>query len=794
MPDIILPGGRDVSSGHPSARPDPNAGAQADVPDEVRLEQRRQQRLQDATEGARLREGVTNALREGLSKRAAEADFADDAVRGEYNNFVGNAVVDARRQYRSATGAARLSDAATARLDRTLDDIGNIFIDQSDSLHLQSMEQHGLDQLTTLTDQVVKQARSDVTAAPDDDPAMLLSIHLEMFDDTVTGFQGAFKGDKQHQIRTTGRVKIIEKFVGDMAEAGRGGEAQALLENEEIAGSLDDVTLARLKRNARALTEAHDQDRATRAQRETEAAARENETAALTFSTDFRSRLEGGDATLAEIAAAHNEGVLTAAQAARLRADFTAAQKRRSEASARAERISSELQTGNRLDPEDFDDQDDVAYHYAATLKPSLIDLGPAQKASAIRGYVDDIGIAPDAALKSLLGLTVTGDPATRIAAARAFIDIFLKDPTSRRRVPPALAAYSETMVQLADTDSISPEEIIRTADAVFGESAPGTDQANPALTLIASTEKNAEQHTGREADFVPRQDSEEGISGDQVWLDEDDVFFDEENEIPRDRIAGENETDGNLQSLLNQITSGNPAGRIAAARELIEFLDRYPTNGRTLRPRSIVRAELLAELADFDSRSPDEIVREVDALLDQFTGEQGASSSTVETSSAQPAATMTDATGDQVAPGQKFAQRGRGVGVRRGRSILEGKPKGPPQETPPRALNSRAAQDAKLMGTIRGLPRDYQVPGITRQSSMHFKSPSAAWQFGHKQVFKASNGQPPVQIAPNKWRSKDGKWQMRLDQGRKRNHFNLERIDPVSGFVIRNIHLRFPK
>ena len=275
MPDIILPGGRDASSGHPSARPDPNAGAQADVPDEVRLEQRRQQRLQDATEGARLREGVTNALREGLSKRAAEADFADDAVRGEYNNFVGNAVVDARRQYRSATGAARLSDAATARLDRTLDDIGNIFIDQSDSLHLQSMEQHGLDQLTTLTDQVVKQARSDVTAAPDDDPAMLLSIHLEMFDDTVTGFQGAFKGDKQHQIRTTGRVKIIEKFVGDMAEAGRGGEAQALLENEEIAGSLDDVTLARLKRNARALTEAHDQDRATRAQRETEAAARE---------------------------------------------------------------------------------------------------------------------------------------------------------------------------------------------------------------------------------------------------------------------------------------------------------------------------------------------------------------------------------------------------------------------------------------------------------------------------------------------------------------------------------------
>ena len=89
MPDIILPGGRDASSGHPSARPDPNAGAQAGVPDEVRLEQRRQQRLQDATEGARIREGVTIALREGLSRRAAEADFADDAVRQEIVRLLG---------------------------------------------------------------------------------------------------------------------------------------------------------------------------------------------------------------------------------------------------------------------------------------------------------------------------------------------------------------------------------------------------------------------------------------------------------------------------------------------------------------------------------------------------------------------------------------------------------------------------------------------------------------------------------------------------------------------------------
>jgi hypothetical protein len=786
MPDIILPGGRDASSGHPSARPDPNAGAQAGVPDEVRLEQRRQQRLQDATEGARIREGVTIALREGLSRRAAEADFADDAVRGEYNIFVGNAVVDSRREYRTATGAARLSDEATARLDRTLDDIGQLFIDQSDSLHLRSMEQRGLDQLTTLTDQAVKQARSDVTAAPDDDPAMLLSIHLEMFDDTVTGFQGAFKGNKQHQIRTTGRVKIIEEFVGGMAEAGRGGEAQALLENEEIAGSLDDVTLARLKRNARALTEAYDQDRATRAQRETEAAARENETAALTFSTDFRSRLEGGDATLAEIAAAHNEGVLTAAQADRLRADFTAAQKRRSEASARAERVSSELQTGNRLDPEDFDDQDDVAHHYAATLKPSLIDLGPAQKASAIRGYVDDIGIAPDAAIKSLLGLTVAGDAPNRIAAARELTKILLIDVTARDRVPPALAAYAEATVQLADTDAIAPEEVVNAADAMLSKFAEITDSGveypHSALIQLASAHTKGTVQTDGRFDTQPATGLRRNVSPDPD-TDNRDVRFiaDDDNDQPN-LNTGKHGTFSGLQSLLDRINKGEPADRVAAARELVSLSDNDPAILENQPPELAVRAELLADLADIDPRTPDKIIRDIEALLSEANASSG------QNPSAPPSAVMTDATGDPVEPGQQLAQRGG----RRGGPILVRPPSGPPRETPRRALNSHAAQRAKLRGTIRGWVRDYQVPRITVQTSEQYSSSSAAWLVGFRQLLKASNGGVPVRIEPNKYRSQDGRWQMRLDQAREKSHFNLERIDPVSGFVIRNTHLRF--
>ena len=257
--------------------------ALSEVSEEVRQSIDRQQRLRDATEEAKTKDELLTLLRDALSKRATEADFADDAVRGEYNSFVGNNIVDARQRHRSATGAARMSDEAGTRLDRTLEDMGKIFIDQSDSLHLRSLEQRGIAQLTSLADQAARQARNDPAAVPDEDPALLLDIHLGMFEEAAAAFDGAFKGNKAQDIRAAGRVKIIEQFLTGLAEDGRGSETQALLENEEIAGSLDDVTRARLTRNTKALTEAHDQDRAAQAQRETAAAAREKDTKALTF-------------------------------------------------------------------------------------------------------------------------------------------------------------------------------------------------------------------------------------------------------------------------------------------------------------------------------------------------------------------------------------------------------------------------------------------------------------------------------------------------------------------------------
>ena len=135
-----------------------------------------------------------------------------------------------------------------------------------------------------------------------------------------------------------------------------------------------------------------------------------------------------------------------------------------------------------------------MAHHYEATLRPSLTDLDPAQKASAIRGYVSDTGIAPDAALKTLLGLAVTGEAAGRIAAVQTLEFVFDTDPTARGKVPPELADFAELMIQLADTDAIPPEQIIEAADGLIRGLSPGAkeDRPDPGLLLLAEAQNNA--------------------------------------------------------------------------------------------------------------------------------------------------------------------------------------------------------------------------------------------------------------------------------------------------------------
>jgi hypothetical protein len=144
---------------------------------------------------------------------------------------------------------------------------------------------------------------------------------------------------------------------------------------------------------------------------------------------------------------------------------------------------------------------------------------------------------------------------------------------------------------------------------------------------------------------------------------------------------------------------------------------------------------------------------------------------------------------GDEYAQGRLF----RGPGTRRGSSILPYKRNAQPRETPQKALESSAAEDARKEGPIAGLwPRDYRITKITDDTSTYFRSRDEAHAFAWSQLRKASNGREPVQIEPNKWRSRDGRWQYRTSHADEDKHFNLDRIDPDSGFVIRDNHLRF--
>ena len=87
------------------------------------------------------------------------------------------------------------------------------------------------------------------------------------------------------------------------------------MENEEIAGHLYQDTSVRLKKNTRALTEAHDRDLVVRQQRQAVEESRQRETAALAFTTGFRPRLETSDATHGDIASAETDGMLSPARA-----------------------------------------------------------------------------------------------------------------------------------------------------------------------------------------------------------------------------------------------------------------------------------------------------------------------------------------------------------------------------------------------------------------------------------------------------------------------------------------------
>ncbi|MFT3748127.1 MAG: RHS repeat-associated core domain-containing protein [Agriterribacter sp.] len=75
-----------------------------------------------------------------------------------------------------------------------------------------------------------------------------------------------------------------------------------------------------------------------------------------------------------------------------------------------------------------------------------------------------------------------------------------------------------------------------------------------------------------------------------------------------------------------------------------------------------------------------------------------------------------------------------------------------------------------------------------TKNYSAYFKSEREA-----RNLARTKLGKNPVEVEPNKWRSADGKWQYRAKPGDiKDKHIHLEEINPFTGEILQNYHLRW--
>jgi hypothetical protein len=84
--------------------------------------------------------------------------------------------------------------------------------------------------------------------------------------------------------------------------------------------------------------------------------------------------------------------------------------------------------------------------------------------------------------------------------------------------------------------------------------------------------------------------------------------------------------------------------------------------------------------------------------------------------------------------------------------------------------------------------PRDWPS-GRTNEQTAWFNSEGEARQLAREKL-----GRDPVEIEPYKWRSQDGKWQYRAKPDDvAQGHVHLEELDPATGEVLQNWHLRWP-
>jgi hypothetical protein len=112
--------------------------------------------------------------------------------------------------------------------------------------------------------------------------------------------------------------------------------------------------------------------------------------------------------------------------------------------------------------------------------------------------------------------------------------------------------------------------------------------------------------------------------------------------------------------------------------------------------------------------------------------------------------------------------------------------------------LLGKAAEAMSLCGSSElkcGIIFAFDFPtGNTADWSAYFNSEGEARAFARSKL-----GSDAAEVEPNKWRSKDGKWQYRAKPadllGDERGpHIHLEELDPRTGAVKQDLHLRWPE
>jgi hypothetical protein len=128
------------------------------------------------------------------------------------------------------------------------------------------------------------------------------------------------------------------------------------------------------------------------------------------------------------------------------------------------------------------------------------------------------------------------------------------------------------------------------------------------------------------------------------------------------------------------------------------------------------------------------------------------------------------------------------GVKLIRLQNLLKSTSHQPASQTP-QETKAPPAKKQQVLKEVNGRKylRDFKTKN-TKEWSAYYKSERQA-----RNVSRQKLGKNPIEVEPNKWRSADGKWQYRAKPGDvKENHIHLEELNPETGEVIQNLHLRW--